>query len=41
MILTAKECDPKWYKDLEYYWREVISFPVTFMVSQYFNDSED
>lgn len=41
IVLTAKKCDPKWYKDMEYYWREVISFPVTFMISQYFNMSDD
>jgi hemoglobin-like flavoprotein len=36
LIMTFKKHDPSWYQDLEYYWREVISYPVTFMISQYF-----
>lgn len=40
LILTGKECDGQWYDDLEYYWREVVSFPVTFMTSMYLSDVE-
>ncbi len=36
LIMTAGEFDSQWHKDLEYYWREVISAPVSFIVSQYF-----
>lgn len=36
LVLTVKKHDPLWVKDYEYYWREVISYPVTFMISQYF-----
>lgn len=36
LILTIKEKDPQYYKDLEYYLREVISYPLSFFVSQYF-----
>ena len=38
LIMTAKEFDPQWYDSLEYYWREVIFFPISFMISQYFSD---
>lgn len=37
LIMTAKKSDAGWHHDLEYYWREVISFPVSFITSQYFN----
>lgn len=40
LIMTCRSEDPQWYKDLEYYWREVVSFPVSFIVSQYFNEPE-
>jgi len=36
LIMTGKELDSEWYKDLEFYWREVVSAPVSFIVSQYF-----
>jgi hemoglobin-like flavoprotein len=36
LIMTAREFDESWHKDMEYYWREVISAPVSFIVSQYF-----
>lgn len=36
LILTIKDLDSKWYDDLEYYWRECISFPINFIISQYF-----
>lgn len=36
LIMTAKEFDQSWHKDMEYYWREVISAPVSFIISQYF-----
>lgn len=37
LIMTARSLDPDWYDDLEYYWREVINFPVSFIISQFFN----
>lgn len=40
MVLTIKKHDPMWYDDMEYYWREVISFPITFMISQYFTQAQ-
>ncbi len=36
LILTAKELDSDWTSGYEYYFREVISYPVSFIVSQYF-----
>ena len=39
LIMTVKEFDPHWHKDMEYYWREVISAPVTFITSLYFKSS--
>ena len=41
LVLTTKIHDPGWIKDYEYYWREVIFFPVSFMISQYFGPSEE
>ena len=38
LIMTGKELDPKWYDGMEFYWREVVSMPVSFIVSQYFKD---
>ncbi len=40
LVMTVKAQDPLWNKDYEYYWREVISYPVTFMISQYFSPGE-
>jgi hemoglobin-like flavoprotein len=40
LVMTGKECDEGWYDDLEYYWREVVSFPVMFMTSMYLSDVE-
>ncbi len=40
LVMTVKTQDPLWNKDYEYYWREVISYPVTFMISQYFSPGE-
>ena len=37
LIMTAKECDHKWYDDLQYYWREVIFYPVSYIISRYFS----
>jgi len=39
LVMTVKSHDPSWYKDMEYYWREVISYPVSFIISQYFKES--
>lgn len=36
LIMTTKKFDKDWFDDLEYYIREVISFPVSFFISQYF-----
>lgn len=36
LILTTSQCDHLWQKDFGYYWRECASFPITFMISQYF-----
>lgn len=36
LVMTVKSTDPAWHNDLEYYWREVISYPVSFIMSQYF-----
>lgn len=36
LIMTAKTHDPSWHDSLAYYWREVIFYPVSFMISQYF-----
>ena len=36
VILTVSRLDPMWYDDMEYYWREVMSAPLSFMISQYF-----
>ncbi len=41
LINTVRITDDDWYDDLEYYWREVISFPIMFMISQYFNNGTD
>ena len=40
VILTARSLDADWYDDLEYYWREVINFPISFIISQYFNSAQ-
>jgi|GEM_PF-2292091 hemoglobin-like flavoprotein len=40
MIMTVKEFDPYWYTDMAYYWREVLFFPISFMISQYFTPPE-
>lgn len=40
LILTLKQKDPQWFDDLEYYWKECISFPIAFMISQYFLDEK-
>jgi hypothetical protein len=38
MVLTLKELDPKWHSDLEYYTRECLFFPISFMISFYHKD---
>jgi hemoglobin-like flavoprotein len=40
LILTVKSHDKQWHQDMIYYWREVISFPITFIISQYFTPVE-
>jgi hemoglobin-like flavoprotein len=37
LIMTASKADHDWYDDLEYYWREVVNMPVSFIISQYYN----
>jgi hypothetical protein len=34
-IMTLKELDPNWDDDLQYYVRECLFFPVSFMISLY------
>jgi hemoglobin-like flavoprotein len=41
LVMTVRVHDHLWYNDMEYYWREVISFPVTFIISQYFSPQQD
>ncbi len=41
LIMTVKKHDSQWYDDLEYYWREVVFYPISFMISQYFTPSEN
>lgn len=36
LVMTLKKHDPDWYDDLSFYWREVIFYPISFMISQYF-----
>lgn len=36
LVMTIKERDQKWDQDIEYYMREVISYPISFFISQYF-----
>jgi hemoglobin-like flavoprotein len=40
LVLTVKSHDPLWQKDYEYYWRETISYPITFIISQYFSPGD-
>jgi hemoglobin-like flavoprotein len=37
LIMTARKTDVLWTEGMEYYWREVINFPVSFIISQYFS----
>lgn len=41
LVMTAKKCDYDWYDSLEHYWREVIYFPVTFIISRYYAHEAD
>jgi hemoglobin-like flavoprotein len=41
LVMTASELDPDWKDDFQYYWREVIHFPVSFMISFYYKGNED
>lgn len=36
LVMTVKTHDPSWHRDMEYYWREVIFYPVSFIMSQYY-----
>ncbi len=36
LIMTAKDLDLSWHDDLEYYWRETLFYPISFMISQGF-----
>lgn len=40
LVMTLKKHDPSWYDDLAFYWREVIFYPISFMISQYFLSTE-
>jgi hemoglobin-like flavoprotein len=35
LIMTVKKVDSDWYDDLEYYFRECLFFPITFITSLY------
>lgn len=37
LVKTARDFDPYWYEKLDEHWREVIHYPVSFMISQYFS----
>lgn len=39
LVMTFKELDPSWYDDLEYYLRESLFFPVSFMISLYHSET--
>lgn len=41
LILAVKDFDPYWEDSLAHQWREVIHFPVSFMISQYSKKPED
>lgn len=41
LILTASETDPLWTKGMDYYWREVVNYPVSFIISQFFSSRKD
>jgi hemoglobin-like flavoprotein len=41
LILTTKECDYHWHNDLAFYWRECLSFPISFIISQYYQKDHD
>ncbi len=36
LVLTIKKMDPAYEDDLEFYIREIVSYPISFFVSQYF-----
>ncbi len=36
LVLAIKDSDPQYYSDMEYYLREVVSYPLSFFSSQYF-----
>lgn len=36
LVMTVRKHDTQWYNDLAFYWREVVFYPVSFMISQYF-----
>lgn len=40
LIMTLKEFDPKWYDEMSFYAREVISAPISFIISQYFHEPD-
>lgn len=40
LVKTVKKHDVSWYDDLAYYWREVIFYPVSFIISQYFHSDK-
>lgn len=40
-VLTARELDNQWYDNLEFYWREIIFFPISYIISRYFESGEE
>lgn len=41
LIMTARKTDILWTEGMEYYWREVMNYPVSFIISQYFSPELD
>lgn len=37
LILTLKQHDKDWHDDLQYYLRECLFFPISFIISRYFS----
>ena len=40
LIMTAKDFDDDWVDKEEIYWREVLHFPISFIVSMYLHEDE-
>ncbi|MCT4641029.1 MAG: hypothetical protein N4A33_01955 [Bacteriovoracaceae bacterium] len=40
LILTIKKFDNKWYNSLEFYFRECLFFPISFIISLYHKEKD-